>query len=302
MARGVTQEQVNTAIEQLLLAGERPTIERVRATLGTGSPNTLTRMLDVWWQGLGERLAAHRRSAAIPNAPTLVVDAASALWEIALKAAGEAVERDLEGVREALTAERQALEDEKQAMAAALAAAQLAQNRAEQANLDTQVRLADMQRLVDQQSSQIADLQSRLIAADKSASELAIQLQRAEAARAQTQEEAAADRRNLEASHRAAENRWLTEVDQLRQERTRMSRQLQQAEKEFRSKLQDGESRLSLLSGQVRDVGRREAAATARAAALESQLDRLHEQIKAQLKPSRPARRRPAAKKTDSAL
>lgn len=48
MARGITQEQVNSAIEQLLLSGERPTIERVRAALGTGSPNTLTRMLDVW--------------------------------------------------------------------------------------------------------------------------------------------------------------------------------------------------------------------------------------------------------------
>lgn len=48
MARGVTQEDVNEAIEVLLRKGERPTIERVRATLGTGSPNTLTRLLDVW--------------------------------------------------------------------------------------------------------------------------------------------------------------------------------------------------------------------------------------------------------------
>ena len=89
MARGVTQEQVNEAIEQLLLAGERPTIERVRATLGTGSPNTLTRMLDTWWKGLGDRLTAQRRSAAVPEAPAAVVDAASALWEAAL-AAGQA--------------------------------------------------------------------------------------------------------------------------------------------------------------------------------------------------------------------
>ena len=86
MARGITQEQVNGAIEQLLLSGERPTIERVRAALGTGSPNTLTRMLDVWWQGLGERLTARRRSASIPDAPAAVVDAACALWEAALAA------------------------------------------------------------------------------------------------------------------------------------------------------------------------------------------------------------------------
>lgn len=64
MARGVTQEQVNDAVEQLLLEGERPTIERVRAVLGTGSPNTLTRMLDHWWKGLGpvNTIATIRRS------------------------------------------------------------------------------------------------------------------------------------------------------------------------------------------------------------------------------------------------
>ena len=300
MARGITQEQVNDAIERLLQSGERPTIERVRATLGTGSPNTLTRMLDIWWQGLHERLTAQRRSAAIPDAPGAVVHAASALWNTAVQAAGEAVERDLGQTREALNAQRLALEGEKQVMAAALAAAQEAQSHAEQARQDTQVRLGDMQRLVDQQSSQIADIQTRLTAADSRAAELSSQLQHAEAARAKTQDQVAADRRELEASHRAAEDRWLTEVDQLRQERTRLNRQLQQAETDSRSKLQDADSRLSSLSEQVRDLSRREAAATARATALESQLDRLHDQIKAQLALSRPSRRRPAAKKTVS--
>jgi hypothetical protein len=38
-----------------LHAGERPTIERVRAVLGTGSPNTLIRLLDIWWAKLGPR-------------------------------------------------------------------------------------------------------------------------------------------------------------------------------------------------------------------------------------------------------
>jgi hypothetical protein len=48
MARGITQDQVNEAARSILTTGERPTVERVRIALGTGSPNTVTRMLDAW--------------------------------------------------------------------------------------------------------------------------------------------------------------------------------------------------------------------------------------------------------------
>ncbi|TLY49659.1 MAG: hypothetical protein E6K53_12920 [Gammaproteobacteria bacterium] len=47
MARGITQDRVNQAADALLARGERPTIEKVRAELGTGSPNTLLRLLEV---------------------------------------------------------------------------------------------------------------------------------------------------------------------------------------------------------------------------------------------------------------
>ena len=58
MAKGITQDQVNKVADQLLLAGERPTIERIRTALGTGSPNTVNRLLDEWWISLGERLTS----------------------------------------------------------------------------------------------------------------------------------------------------------------------------------------------------------------------------------------------------
>lgn len=48
MARGITQDQVNRAADAIMAAGENPTVEKVRAELGTGSPNTVTRMLDTW--------------------------------------------------------------------------------------------------------------------------------------------------------------------------------------------------------------------------------------------------------------
>lgn len=66
MPRGITQDQVNQAADAITAAGERPTVERIRAHLGTGSPNTVTRMLDVWRQGLAERL---QQASLLPELP-----------------------------------------------------------------------------------------------------------------------------------------------------------------------------------------------------------------------------------------
>ena len=49
MARGITESDVHTAADEIVDGGERPTVERIRAHLGTGSPNTVTRWLETWW-------------------------------------------------------------------------------------------------------------------------------------------------------------------------------------------------------------------------------------------------------------
>ena len=86
MARsGITQAQVNEAADALLRGGERPTIERVRQALGTGSPNTLVRLLEGWWSDLGRRLDAQAAKIALPDAPEPVVAAASQLWLVAVE-------------------------------------------------------------------------------------------------------------------------------------------------------------------------------------------------------------------------
>lgn len=38
MARGITEQDVHTAADDIVTLGERPTVERIRAHLGTGSP------------------------------------------------------------------------------------------------------------------------------------------------------------------------------------------------------------------------------------------------------------------------
>lgn len=50
MARGITESDVHGAADALVADGERPTVERIRAYLGTGSPNTVVRWLETWWQ------------------------------------------------------------------------------------------------------------------------------------------------------------------------------------------------------------------------------------------------------------
>ncbi len=99
MPRGITQDQVNQAADAIIAAGERPTVEKVRQQLGTGSPNTVTRMLDVWRQGLSERL---RQASLLPELPDEVGQAMTALWTHALQHARAQAQQELQAEREGL--------------------------------------------------------------------------------------------------------------------------------------------------------------------------------------------------------
>ncbi len=56
--QGVQEIEVWAAADALVAAGQRPTIERVRAHLGSGSPNTVSPMLKRWFAALGPRVVA----------------------------------------------------------------------------------------------------------------------------------------------------------------------------------------------------------------------------------------------------
>jgi Plasmid replication region DNA-binding N-term len=92
--RGITQSDVSHAADSLLRAGERPTIEKIRAKIGKGSPNTINPMLDAWWKTLSARLDAG--PAAFHRIPEAVAHIAEALWMQALE----------EGKRRALLEQR----------------------------------------------------------------------------------------------------------------------------------------------------------------------------------------------------
>lgn len=96
MARGINEKDVFTACDALLLAGERPTIERVRQKIGRGSPNTVSPMLDSWFKGLGRRLLDPGAFAPPPNIPGPVLQAAQHFWEVAQTGARADLEERVE--------------------------------------------------------------------------------------------------------------------------------------------------------------------------------------------------------------
>jgi Plasmid replication region DNA-binding N-term len=83
ITRAVSQSDVSHAADSLLRAGERPSIEKVRARIGKGSPNTINPMLDAWWKTLSARLDSG--PAALHRLPETVAHVAEALWMQALE-------------------------------------------------------------------------------------------------------------------------------------------------------------------------------------------------------------------------
>lgn len=84
MAKGITEHDVWTAADTLLLEGARPTIERVRLKIGRGSPNTVSPHLETWFAHLGARIADPRAFSAPPDVPDPVLQAARHFWETAM--------------------------------------------------------------------------------------------------------------------------------------------------------------------------------------------------------------------------
>jgi hypothetical protein len=82
-SRGINALDVDRAADALLREGQRPTIEKIRAKIGRGSPNTVNPLLDAWWSRLAGRLDAG--PAALHRLPEPVLHAAEGLWLQALE-------------------------------------------------------------------------------------------------------------------------------------------------------------------------------------------------------------------------
>ncbi|WP_440222785.1 DNA-binding protein [Dokdonella sp. MW10] len=219
MARtGVTQDNVNEAADALLLAGERPTIERVRTKLGTGSPNTLIRLLDVWWSDLGARLQAQNAKLQMPDAPEAVASLAHALWEKALEEARRLADEELRKASAAVAQDRESLEVERRRMDQS--AKQLADDleAAKRSEAQATARLDDATRMTAQQASQLEDVARQRDASQERAQRLEHEVSELRSRQADQEAAAMAERARHDQYVEALEKRTSVEVDRARQE------------------------------------------------------------------------------------
>jgi chromosome segregation ATPase len=223
MARGVSQDDITQAADALLAAGERPTVERVRAALGRGSPNTIGPLLDSWWAQLAQRLTQRD---ALPAIPDPIGAAFAQIWEVAVTAARAEAEAQVAPERAAL-AEVLATADEAVAAertARAVLETQLATARGDAATshaalVKSDQRNSDLQRQI---ASQQAELQALSVRLDATLSRHHYVVLQAESERTA----AAAERETLQAQVRQIEDRAYTEVDHSRQEIKSLKSQL----------------------------------------------------------------------------
>jgi hypothetical protein len=80
------QFRVDAAADALLLTGVEPTVTKVRAQMGGGSPNAVTPALAYWRVRLKARLDARSRGDELPST---LIDAARAFYAHALQVAAE---------------------------------------------------------------------------------------------------------------------------------------------------------------------------------------------------------------------
>lgn len=279
MARGITESDVHDAADELVAAGERPTVERIRAHLGTGSPNTVTRWLETWWQGLGLRLNTQRAHLAIPNAPEAITALAGEWWARALTAAQEHARQGLAADHVALEADRVALAQARATSEVEAASLRQTAVEASQAERLAQAQALELQRQIEALGTQITDLGNQRDAAQVRGDRIEAEFL-ALTRRLEEQKEASAKDRETQAQRvLAMENRAHLEVDRARQEvkeaRAQMTTAL--AARDAKETVLQRQRDEALAANAV--VQREMAALQARSQTMEEQLTQLRESI-----------------------
>lgn len=156
MATGVPETDVFAAADAVLARGERPTVERVRAELGRGSPARVGQLLEQWWELLAQRLKGHTL---LPDLPGEVAQGFTEVWRLAVAQAEVIAHAALAHDQNALFAAQTTLTQERKLWEIALAEARATVADREDRLAQTDLQLRERQTLVDQCVAQVADLQ-----------------------------------------------------------------------------------------------------------------------------------------------
>ncbi len=211
-SRGVRQGDVDKAADSILAKGQRPTVERIRQVLGTGSPNTLGPLIDNWYRTLSARVAGMQHAAgAEGRAPTAAINAFNLLWDTALNEARTTVEGELAGQREQLAGERAALREDQRVLEATREAL-------EEAGHATRERIRELEAQVIAGQQQLQRAQQTAAAVGERSAQIQQELSQAHR---ELKDQAAAheEQRQREVERSAAnERRLLADVDRARGE------------------------------------------------------------------------------------
>lgn len=184
MAKGKTQEDVFEAANALLRNGERPTVEKIRAYLGGGSPNTVGPHLDAFYRSLANRLGGKPVTSLSAEIPIPVARAAEKLWTDAVELAREEFSRKLEaGLAAAHEARNQAMSNAA-ALTESLAAAQSRTSQLAVSNDDLKKQLEQVHAQLAQTTAELQgerraseDLRDQLLAAARELNQIRAQCQ-----------------------------------------------------------------------------------------------------------------------------
>jgi DNA repair exonuclease SbcCD ATPase subunit len=231
MARGLTELDVHHAADDIVSLGERPTVERIRTHLGTGSPNTVTRWLETWWSSVGARLRQRAIETDRPDLPDAVVTLSQRCWNAALEEAREHAHAALAAERTELDQQRALLADQHELRAEE---ARLLQ----QANAQVVAAESTIEALQDKLESLVArgkELEAQRDGAYARAERLEGQLQSQQEAQARQHQIDQTERADLMAYTRSTEERLNTELDRVRQDAQALGSRLRQQEGQSRS-------------------------------------------------------------------
>lgn len=282
LPRGVQTADVWDAADAVLMAGQRPTIERVRQKLGRGSPNTVAPMLEAWFAQLGQRLGSMpgrgAGNAAVPGAmttpgqpqpPATVLDMAQALWDAALGQAQQAAQQQWESAqaelahqRSQLTADRAELERERQTLAQQHSTLEqmLALSRTQVGDLTRRLADADVWRLEKEQS--VAVLTNRLEDLRQQHRQLQQRLDDTVSAQAQ-------ERQRLQDRATENEHRLLNEVDLARQEAKTARQTLASQQKQWEQAARQADEQLKATQARLQAAQTQSAASQTQLAPLQ---------------------------------
>lgn len=228
-SRGVQQHEVDVAADALLAERARPTVERVRAKIGRGSPNTVAPMLEAWFAALPPRLGLAPQEEG-NGMPAPVQQAVQVLWDTARGLAETTAVAALTSEREQLDAQRAALATER---------AELARHAAEAGEREALLResAGQLRRQVEDMAARLSDagaaLKQRddaLIEARSSIATLVQEKDAAARAHAKGTEGFTKERERLEERSAARERRLLEDVDRARQDAKAAAKALADAE------------------------------------------------------------------------